>query len=69
MTSGRIGQNLKNQKSFPPYEFFLLINSAETACNNKNAPLTAQSAAIFLIPEHIGTIDRRIRLNLQHRIS
>lgn len=39
MTSGRIGQNLKNQKSFPPYEFFLLINSAETACNNKNAPL------------------------------
>jgi len=39
MTSGRVGQNLKNQKNFPPYEFFLLINSAETACNNKNAPL------------------------------
>ena len=35
------GQNLKNQKNFPPYGFFLLSNSAETACNNKNAPLMA----------------------------
>lgn len=39
MTPGRVGQNLKNQKSFPPYGFFLLSNHAETACNNKNAPL------------------------------
>lgn len=35
----RTGQNLKNQKSFPPYGFFLLSNRAETAWNNKNAPL------------------------------
>ena len=39
MTFGRVGQNFKNQKSFPPYGFFLLSNRAETTCNNKNAPL------------------------------
>lgn len=39
MTFGRVGQNFKNQKSFPPYGFFLLSNRAETVWNNKNAPL------------------------------
>ena len=53
----RTGQNLKNQKSFPPYGFFLLSNRAETVWNNKNAPLM-----IVITSSNCDTTDMELSL-------
>ena len=55
--NNRTGQNLKNQKSFPPYGFFLLSNRAETVWNNKNAPLM-----IVITSSNCDTTDMELSL-------